>query len=223
MNVLSIDFDFFPNVSKEQLNMYPDGIDLPPKLSDLVWSSKYELYGEKLETIEINKHLINRLLHIFFKQERHIPVMVANSHVNAYDFIQDVRNKRYVELVNVDFHHDYISNNKILDCGNWISFLEKDGCLSKLKWICRPLSLEMYGFSKEELIEKIACINYNFKSIAAIKFDAIFICRSDPWFPPHLDVEFETFLNVVRFLFKNLQIEPRVREPRKLPLLNVQS
>lgn len=45
--VLSIDFDFFPKVNKTQLSEYPDGIDLPTELSEIVWSTR----NERMENI----------------------------------------------------------------------------------------------------------------------------------------------------------------------------
>lgn len=40
--VLSIDFDYFQNASKEALMKYPDGFDLQPSLSQQVWKGKYD-------------------------------------------------------------------------------------------------------------------------------------------------------------------------------------
>lgn len=42
MKILSIDFDYFQNTTKETLlSDYPDGIDLPPFVSQVVWASRY--------------------------------------------------------------------------------------------------------------------------------------------------------------------------------------
>lgn len=40
-HILSIDFDFFQNVTPETLEHYPDGVDVSTEMSTLIWSLCY--------------------------------------------------------------------------------------------------------------------------------------------------------------------------------------
>ena len=54
--ILSIDFDYFQDVSRDTLlECYPDGYDLPTKQSILTWSGYYNnpKTAEKLKKVEI--------------------------------------------------------------------------------------------------------------------------------------------------------------------------
>ena len=125
--VLSIDFDFFQNTTKDILVHYPDGVDVPSEISTIVWGSYY--VGPKKEIIEsvtLNRGLFCQMMAILSKLRSDIPVKIANSHVNAYDFIHQYRNGKEVAVFNVDLHHDLFNDNPELDCGNWLKHLKDD-------------------------------------------------------------------------------------------------
>ncbi|MCH5303539.1 MAG: hypothetical protein J1E41_01630 [Ruminococcus sp.] len=215
--VLSIDFDFFQNVTQRQLYAYPDGIDLAPELSDIVWGVKYMENGDLLRQINIDKTLLFSMIDIISNQKPGIPVMIANSHVHAHDFILKHCNDRKVSLINVDLHHDIISKNKKLDCGNWIKHLIDKSIIAKARWIGREISTEMYGFTDEDV--KKMHLRYDFAEIESTQFDAVFLCRSDPWTPPHLDKYFNSLLDTIKNKFSRILIEERVKQPRDIPVI----
>ncbi len=186
MNILSLDFDYFQVVNEEILSMYPDGIDLPTRLSELVWASKYAHYGDKLMNVTVNGIELMKAKEIINKQNRDIPVMIASSHVSIYDFIHQIQDeKKSIQIVNVDTHHDCFNENKEVDCGNWISFILKEYPKSKLIWVANPISLEVY-----DAPELNPLVHQSLAYIEDMHFDAIFLCRSDNWTPPHLDTDF---------------------------------
>lgn len=92
MQILSIDFDFFQNTTKDAIANYPDGIDLPTKLSLLVWATHYATNEELLRTVTINDTLLHDIKNILKNQDHDIPVMIANSHIHAYNFIKSMTN-----------------------------------------------------------------------------------------------------------------------------------
>lgn len=190
--VLSIDFDFFPDVSKKALIYYPDGLDLPTDISEIVWSTRYTSNGCPIADITINQGLYNQMLDILSRQSFNIPVMIANSHAKAYDFIIEYYNDKPIELCNVDFHHDLINGNEEMDCGNWISHLIHDYPVQDFKWIARKTAIDCYNIKKQEQTE--LHIEFDFQSIIEKNFDMVFLCRSDCWLPPHLDSYFDNMV-----------------------------
>ena len=53
MKILSVDFDYFQDVSKETLLKYPDGVDLPTQITNFTLGSKYACYGDEIRNIGI--------------------------------------------------------------------------------------------------------------------------------------------------------------------------
>lgn len=223
MNILSIDFDYFQRVTKSQLKLYPDGIDLDTKTSISEWEycyAKDSLDRNELSAVRINNSELRMLRKILFKQDTSIPVMIANSHKHIYNFVcSNVADNRPLDIVNVDMHHDMINHNDELDCGNWVTYLgnkrKAAGEKMGFKWIANPISLDVYGFTNEEIQNEMKNIVKN--SLSAIKdeqFDAIFFCRSDMWTPPHLDKHFTKLCDAMMSYFNNVAMESNIDEPR---------
>ena len=59
MNILSIDFDYFQNVTKDKIHLYPDGIDLGTTLSEITWGCKYATDGDAIREIGIMENFIH--------------------------------------------------------------------------------------------------------------------------------------------------------------------
>ena len=188
LKVLSIDFDYFQKVSFDTLKTcYPDGIDLPTKLSTIVWSSYYANPNTKklLQSVSINKNQLDQLYALLSKQKSETPVCIANSHVHIYDFIHEYVNKldaKTTSVVNIDMHHDLFNDNPEIDCGNWLMHIAKDFPDGKISWISNPISNKVYGLDNE--FDNI--IYHNIDKIKDNKYDIIFLCRSDNWLPPQI-------------------------------------
>ena len=222
MKILSIDFDFFQNVTTEDISSYPDGVDNTTAISEMVWASHYAMHGEHLNSIDIMHGEFDMLKDILKKQKTSIPVMVTNSHKHIYDFIYDHSNGTPVELVNVDMHHDIINSNSKLDCGNWISHLinneKKNGKRIKFTWLANPISFETYGI--EDLFgfggKMEHATKCSFSEIETDGFDIVFLCRSDPWTPPHLDKYFTELCEIIKGHFHEIWMERGIDKPRIL-------
>lgn len=221
MKILSIDFDYFQNVAQEVAqNCYPDGIDHPTELSEIIWASHYACDGDKLNAIDILQDELETLERILMNQSSDIPVMVAGSHKHIYDFIYDHFQGGKMKLVNADMHHDLINDNPQLDCGNWLGkvienqdFKAKDG---DVKWIVNPISLSTYGI--EDLFGEGGSFNKmianSFKEYEDEQFDLVFLCRSDIWTPPHLDKYFTELCNIIQDTFDSVIMEKGIDKPR---------
>lgn len=221
MKVLSVDFDYFQCVSEEVLRLYPDGIDLPTKESELEWGRKYRSFGDKLAEVglldgefELLKEILNN------QQDIHAPVLIANSHLDIYEFIKEqqrVRNDNDLRVVNVDMHHDIFNDhNEILDCGNWVSALQREmteaGYGMMFQWVVNPVSLGMYGLNEDEW-KKVTLPSLD--RIRDRQFDAVFLCRSDMWLAPHLDKAFAEVCDLIVEHFDNVELRDDVDLPRK--------
>ena len=71
-----------------------------------------------------------------------------------------------------------------------------------------------------EVYQPLPKINDNFKILGSIReailreFDIIFLCRSDNWVPPHLDVVFGDIVDLLKDHFPNTVIHDDVDKPR---------
>lgn len=224
MKILSIDFDYFQDITKEQLSLYPDGVDNPTYLSEIVWGNHYASDGDELRKIGLLSNEYKSLINLLEEQNPDVPVLITNSHVSIYDFINEhLSADEDLDIHNIDFHHDMINSNDCLDCGNWIGYIMKErnelGLRTLFSWIHNPISLQVYGMEGyfERLFKSRKLKNRVFSSINNIterKFDAIFLCRSDTWTAPHLDEYFSNLCNLMKDHFGAVDIEKGIDEPR---------
>ena len=199
LNILSIDFDYFQKVDPETLYCYPDGHDFGAEMSMMIWAGHYanKHESERILKVEIDTDKIEKIKRIIKKAcPVDSPVMICNSHKHAYQFIKQVYSdngrRGRVHVYNVDMHHDMFNKNKALDCGNWISYLQRQCNALELKWVVNPISEDVYGLEEERFGHLLL---HSIKEIDVTDFDYVFLCRSDTWLPPHLDVEFNNAKN----------------------------
>lgn len=221
LTVLSIDFDFFQIVDEDTIRTcYPDGHDNTTELSMFVWSSYYvdKYLKEKITNVKPNETKLRQLMNILRKCNMFTPSLVANSHKHIYDFIHNQlksTNSEKLELINIDMHHDMFDNGDELDCGNWVSLIKKD-IPTEFTWIANEISEKIYGDS----FDKNDKLQTDFNCLKNKKIDAIFICRSDTWLPPHLDKSFDKLLKFMCNNFYNVICEKCVTTPRNMtPLI----
>lgn len=233
MNVLSIDWDFFQIVSKEDVSYYPEGIDLGGEVSAAIWRKHYESYPE-LAAIPLAEQEYRLLKELLIRQKQSVPVMIANSHVLAYDFILDnLEPEETVVMTNIDMHQDIVNDNAHMDCGNWIGYLFRNGYMEKVKvtgtpslrWVHNPVSFQVYGIDK--YLEDPAGGNFG-KVITAIdggttiapllntQYDLIFLARSDMWSPPHLDTFFCKIIGLCKKHFSTVCVEEGIDSLRRI-------
>lgn len=221
MNVLSIDFDYFQKVSEEILQQYPDGVDNNTITSEYVWADHYSNPNSKISEVGIYNKEFETIKRILTSIEPSSPVMIANSHKHIYNFITErTEPDSPLFVVNVDMHHDFINDNPELDCGNWISHLEErqeDGKF-RLRWVANPASISMYGMfddaDKQEISALKKLISTSLSDIEDERFDAVFLCRSDTWSPPHLDKYFTELCEVIKSHFDEVIMEKGIDKPR---------
>lgn len=220
MNVLSVDFDYFQDVTEEHLRLYPDGIDYNTVLSEFIWASHYATDGEELSKIGLLEKEYDTLKRILLNQNYYTPVMIANSHVHIYDFIHGhLSEEDSLGICNVDMHHDMFNDNDKLDCGNWLGYISNERKEQEIafKWVHNPISLSVYGI-EEEMKQFEGRFLSSLASLEDKKFDAVFLCRSDIWTPPHLDGYFRKLCELINSHYCNVEIIEDVNKPRTMYL-----
>lgn len=187
--ILSIDWDYFIRASIDtRIKLFPDGGDYNLDLSNAIWLTHYVgPFASDLRKVGVSQKDLVLTQGVVQKQliNNGIPVAVTESHVEIYEFIHLLQ-KKYkfseINLYNIDFHHDVFSQNKDkVDCGNWLNFIKQEFS-GDYSWISCPTSSDYGG---AERLKRVGI-----ESIKNMDFDAIFICRSPLWSPPHLDKHF---------------------------------
>lgn len=210
LKVLSIDMDFFQDVDIETLvNCYPDGHDwAAPMLAAFIWSSHYSnpYQNERLSKVACPESLFNTLKAIIKNQDTSVPVLVSQSHLQIYDFIHEemlVQERTTLDLVNIDMHHDMFTDAEDkVDCGNWVNAIMRD-VPAQVTWISHPLSSELMDDKSGDGVQVI--VN-SFETIKETQFDAIFLCRSDMWYAPHLDNKFQELVDLLVSRFETTYV-----------------
>lgn len=225
MNILSVDYDYFQRLKDKNTDVssvfssYPDGVDLPTSISNVVWASHYASPAQRtfIEQVEPDWDELEIMQGILLAQDKNIPVAVTQSHIHAYRFIKELCDTdEELFVTNVDMHHDYRNDNSQLDCGNWIGHLHDEwGDNFKWGWTANPIGLDSYGFTQEERDRAMLC---GLNKLIGMQFDAVFICRSDQWTPPHIDEGFEELVNTVKGHFENVFLEKDIDKPRDISL-----
>ena len=215
LKVLSIDMDFFQNVDYDTIiECYPDGHDYSAMLSAIVWASHYSNSNEakRLNDVTCPDESLKTLKHILGRQLQSTPVFISQSHLDIYKFIHDklkLHHAKFLEVVNIDMHHDMFTDNvDTVDCGNWAHHIRQE-VPTRFTWISHDISEEAMDYSVIQDLDEVNIVKNDFKCIEDIRFDLIFLCRSDAWYPPHLDDKFNELVECL-CNFYNVKVSDRL-------------
>ena len=209
-NILSIDWDYFINASaNERLLYFPDvpNEKYNKSVQNSIWVSRYS-QSDKLIDFEYCKEVHELVKNIMYIKN----VMIAESHADIYSFIKNLMGKHtHVNLVNIDFHSDFRKDIDEIDCGNWLSVL-MDEYSGNYEWLGRDDSFKE-GIPKK-LHHRIR-LKSVMKTIRCTVWNAVFVCRSDMWSPPHLDDAFtKSFYPLTEGRYKNVFIQDGIWNSR---------
>lgn len=186
MKILSIDFDYFEDIkNKDILTSFPDGIDLPTDLSIYTWSSYYS-DDRLIENVGFLEDEYNLLQDLLYNIKDNVNLcMITQSHKDIYDFIKKYNTDDTLSITNIDMHHDMFNDNKeTVDCGNWLGNIANE-YETEIEWVVNPISESTYGLGEEFS----SILKHSIDELDD-DYDYVFLCRSDNWLPPHLDVKF---------------------------------
>lgn len=200
--VLSIDWDyFFDCTMNDRLDMFPDGADenLAKVIQNAVWSLHYSSY-DRLIDIDVSAVLLEQVRSLIIKTcDSTTKGVYFDSHKHLYEAVmQNTAPNDSVEVINIDFHHDtYSSGLEEVDCGNWVNCLGEKRTLT-YKWVKRCDSdCDRLNISKSINHMMVTSLYKFLKSCQIKHFDMIYLCRSSPWSPPHLDAELKEFYDYI--------------------------
>lgn len=189
--LLSIDFDYFLDTDiKTRDNKFPIGNDNPLEKNKKEWDKSYEEYPElyNIGLLENEFTYIKNLV----KNLKYKKYLISDSHEDISKFFDELKESKEVEVINIDFHHDFfITGGDKLDCGNWVRFLMDINPNINFTWIRREDS-DVNTFFGE----------FPYKHLTDIKevkgnFDYIFICFSSAWSPPHLIDRYKELTDII--------------------------
>ena len=221
MRVLSIDWDYFVDMTnKEAINYLPDaGRQFGDEIQNLIWVNCYADSRKKLLDIDIRHDEYAYMKQIIDGLDESTMVYYANTHEVLYTLLKRdgyLDRDKDIEIVNVDYHHDIFNHTGELNCGNWVNFIAKEGNLIEYTWVRQDLSVDDDEGLAEFSYDNDIFMYSSLKPFVNDVFDAVFICRSDAWSPPHLD---KYYAELVEFLTQHIgytldDISDRLYVPR---------
>lgn len=186
MRILSIDFDYFIDTDLDtRNNHFPDGSDnIDPEVLAKQWEDHYKAYPQ-LKDIGVIKSY-NELVEHIRKGDYYLEdnKFIADSHGEIYNILKNIPEHESIEIVNVDFHHDYyhyFSHDNDLNCGNWVRKLYENRNDAKITW-CKRSDSDIRTLDGQFP----HTITDNITSLLDREYDIIFLCLSPEWTPPHL-------------------------------------
>jgi|GEM_PF-6401741 len=207
INILSIDFDFFQLADPQVfVRAYPEAFDLESDLSASVWARQLAAHEKDLDTVRLYSDKLDQLTDILGGQKPDIPLMAAQSHLEAYEFslrLMESTSAKKVSLFNIDMHHDISNDSKTINCGNWLGRLRQNAIPEmEVTWIASPASRNTGAV--EEIDAKL--IMDDLSILNDKEFHGIFLCRSDSWLHPKFDGDFTRLLDFLCRHFTNVTI-----------------
>lgn len=161
--VLSIDFDYFVDATREEKFGFPDpNENLSIDINTFLWVTHYaeqqlnvKRFGKQidrsLDSIPVNRETFTQVLK-YLKMLKYdssaLQVIVANSHSAIFPYLeQKVNSGIPVKVCNLDDHSDFYGIGSDLNCGNWGNLLynsvRKHNLLSQseVNWVGQPDSI----------------------------------------------------------------------------------
>lgn len=218
INILSIDFDYFVNASiEERMTIFPDANDnLAIGMNTFLWANRYGtpvmMNQKELLDVECLEGELNQLIKYLRGVAGQVPrVVVVNSHVELYKEVNDMVRLyegacKKVNMIHIDHHSDCykVSDRRELNCGNWINHLVNSVSNRKelsIKWIHNKdselESIEDFSGIVEDFSDGTNMYEDLSSTFSNHTPDLIFLCKSVPWTPPHLDHYFDDLVRVV--------------------------
>ena len=188
VNVLSVDWDFFINVSlNERIALFPDvtSENIDTRVFNFVWATRYAesmIANKSIKKIGVYKGYA-KLKTFLSNLPSTIPVLITDSHEHAYQFFKE--ENHLLNVVNIDLHHDMYRTGADVDCGNWLLKLVEENRVNSITWVNHEDS-DIGDVQNYKNLQ----ITTNINSVLNRSYSRVFICRSSIWSPPHLDKKF---------------------------------
>ena len=188
IKVLSIDFDYFIDVTSEDRDRLFPRNTLGGNLEE-EWVKAIKLHPEILD-IGVIENLDKLGLYLSKNSKKSI-IEVSENHSDICNMLNKIPDIEVMEIVNVDFHHDYYHANIMegVNSSNWLRVLKERRPNTKINWVRRE-------DSQLESLDGVFPYSHicNIDNFLKEKYDYIFICFSPEWTPPHLRIKYSNLL-----------------------------
>lgn len=180
----------------DRVNFFPDGmVERGVELSSIIWANYYsnpEIYNKL--TLKIDEY--NELCGLIDNLDSNPSMMIVNDHKYIYDFVKKLGYTDF-EIWNVDFHSDVYNMGEEVNCGNWGNKLLSEYKNSKIVWVHDEEEFEYPCELSPEEESRFYIADYSEMLIQ--EYDAIFICKSNGFSPPHLDMYFDGLVECIDY------------------------
>lgn len=203
MRVLSIDWDYFMNTSRDvRISQFPDGgNEKLSAFSDLAWASRYaqsKIQGVDISTIKLREKQLDKVRKIVEANKDTYYYAIVDSHRHLGEFLLEAEIAKKIDedgltIVNIDHHSDLYNIGDELNCGNWLNRVMDRFPDTEVKWIANDDS-DLDEFDKDKYHITISTSIED----AEGEYDFIYLCRSRVWSCPHLDKDFSAFSRYVK-------------------------
>jgi hypothetical protein len=217
LRVLSIDFDYFVDATiGERAELFPDANDnLPAELGAYIWATHYaeesiNPHKRPLKDIDVRREELSQLMECICDWGHDIGwIAICESHKHILGYIETLLGKygnwHAIQLLHIDHHTDCYDIGNELNCGNWLNCLDRliirYGGGMKVTWVGNVDSdNDTTGAIKHRIIDR--CGKWDMLKDTKDFFsgeapDFIFLCKSSPWTPPHLDDYFDSIAKLL--------------------------
>ena len=211
MNIVTIDFDI---IMHRSLNIYNDLVDDDNSIQTLLNENKEAHFVPNSDLF-----LYNYLTQFVLKCAKKLPqekIIFIESHEDILDYIENgqLNLQEAFNVFNIDFHHDIAYAEEDMkeiieeaDCGNWVKYLfnHYSSTFNQYVWVNTDESGDAYDVRFSTTINKKTIV-YNIKKYnldALVKSaDILFICRSIPWVPDEEQQLYDSWKDIIDFIYK---------------------
>jgi hypothetical protein len=198
--ILSIDWDYFFPSTKG----YDWGhSEMRAFFYQIVWQMRLscrDMYtGERMTSV-FKPHVPRNFWSLVTNRPR--SVWVADSHVNLWDRLKNVR---HAHVVSLDAHHDcgYEQPKDMVDCSNWGYWGVLTSRIEKLD-LYYPEWRKDDPEGKCQTAKDFGFPNTHYGLPEPAAYDEVFVCRSGVWCPPWYDRRFREFVRASRLKIRHM-------------------
>lgn len=229
--ILSIDLDY---ILEPCIQLYNDMISGSLENMESQWIQI--LKARDLERhLSINNDNLNFIIKVLEESTKYVDhVYYSIDHSNIISALGDeikINNnlKLPTNFINIDHHHDICYSDlserdvimfNLVQCNNWVLFLNKFKSIDQYQWIGNENSGEYEGTKPIGLKESKFITKENFDFDCLKECEMLFVTSSDPWIPPMMHEYIiaiqaklvQLFGDKITYYFNNFETEKKKQE-----------
>ena len=210
MNIVTIDFDI---IMHRSVNLYNDLVDDETTIQSIL-NDNTEAHFIPNPDLQLYNYLTQFVIKCTKKlSQENIIFIDDHGEVSQLFTSGRVKPDEDFNIFNIDFHHDIAYDDidiekriKEIDCGNWVKYIaERYPNFKQYIWIKAKESGEVdkirFGTSIVKKIVEQDIQKYNLDALVK-STDILLLCKSIPWVPEEEIALYNTWKDIVDFLYK---------------------